>query len=301
MSIRQVRSSSAAKARWEDPFSAEGQREATAKILTGSNYRLFFEGVTRRNLINTYRELSELANSHPGDDEAWRNALRQAVEGKDKNLRYWLVGLTTKTATNLGYKVSDLPKVFEEVMDELAGEVDMGQRDTALLLWAGAATLTIRGSQKSKVGKRLEKSIARAALTVIGLNEERGDFRLNIAADDEVTRETDAEIKTQRGWLRMEVGLIGQGNPEVISDKVGRMGRNGVILMDFIPPKSTAYDTAAQHQVQLIQMRNNNPVEKLRSHLHRLKVPVQEKPISTAQVERRVLKMPARHFGEITS
>lgn len=286
------------KARWEDPFSPEGQREATARILTGSNYRLFFEGITRRTLISTYRELSKLANSHPGDDEAWRNALQQAIKGKDKNLRYWLVGLTTKTATNLGYKVSDLPDVFEEVMDELAGEDDAGQRETALLLWAGAATLTIRGSQKSRVGKRLEKSIARAALTVLGLSEKRGDFRLNIAADDEVARETDAEIKTQRGWLRMEVGLIGQGNTEVISDKVGRMSKNGVILMDFIPPGSTAYDTAAQHQVKLIQLRNNHPVEKLRSHLHRLKVPVQEKPITAAQVERRVLKMPARHFGE---
>ncbi|MYB37822.1 MAG: hypothetical protein F4Y26_10650, partial [Gammaproteobacteria bacterium] len=73
-------------ARWEDPFSPEGQREATSKILTGINYRVFFEGVTRRKLISTYRELSELANSHPDNDEAWRESLRQAVKGKDNDL-----------------------------------------------------------------------------------------------------------------------------------------------------------------------------------------------------------------------
>lgn len=281
--------------RWEDPFSPEGQREATARILTGVNYRLFFEGVTRRKLISTYRELANLANAHADDDEAWRNSLRKAMKGEDRKLRYWLIGLTAKTATNLGYKIRDLPIVFDEVMDEIAEE-DGRQRDTALLLWAGAATLTIRGSQKSTVGKRLEKSIAKAALTVIGLREDRGDFRLNIAADNEVARETDAEVRTNRGWLRMEVGLIGQGNTEVISDKVGRMGRNDVILMDLISPDSSAYGTAEQRQVRLIQLRNNHPVEELRTHLLRLKVPVQEKPITTEQVEKRILKMPVDYF-----
>ena len=158
--------------------------------------------------------------------------------------------------------------------------------------------MTIRGSMKSKVGKRLEKSIMRAALTVLGLSEERGDFRLNVAADDEVARETDAEVRTPRGWLRMEVGMIGQGNTEVISDKVGRMDRNGVILMDFIPTRSTAYTTAAQNHVKLIQMRNNHPVEELRQHLHHLKVAVQDESITTDEVERRVLSMDAKHFGE---
>ena len=80
---------------------------------------------------------------------------------------------------------------------------EIGTRDTALLLWCGAATLTIRGSQKAKIGVALEKTIARAALTIIGLSEENGQFRLNIEADEEVSRQTDAEIQTRQatcGW-----------------------------------------------------------------------------------------------------
>lgn len=285
--------------RWEDPFSPEGQREATAKILTGMNYRLFFEGVTRRKLIAAYRELTELANIHPGDDKAWKEELRQKIQNggnsaENRKLRHWLVGLTFKTAQNLGLKVNDLPGVFNRVMDEID---DGTQRDTALLLWAGAATLAIRGSQKSKIGKRLEKSVARAALTVIGLSQERGEFRLNIGADEEVSRETDAEVRTQRGWLRMEVGMIGGGNPEVISDKVGRMDRNGVILMDYLAPTSSAYENANQHGVKLIQLRNNHPVEELRQHLHDMNISVQGNPITTEEVESRVLNMPTDSFA----
>lgn len=78
-----------------DPFTPRGTREATARILTGGNYRLFYEGATRRTLIETYGNLAKL------------------------------------------------------------------------------------------------------------------------------DRETDAEIRTARGFVRMEVGLIGEGNPEVIGDKVG--------------------------------------------------------------------------------
>lgn len=151
-----------ANIRWEDPFSPEGLREATSKVLTGMNYRLFFEGVTRRKLIKEYRKLVELSKSSPDDDEGWKRNIREAIaERGNKNLRYWLVGLTAKTATNLGLGIDNLPEVFDLVMSELENfPEDIGHRDTALLLWAGAATLTIRGSQKSKIGKRLEKAIA---------------------------------------------------------------------------------------------------------------------------------------------
>lgn len=165
------------------------------------------------------------------------------------------------------------------------------------MLWAGAATLTVRGSQKSKVGKRLEKSIARAAITVIGLSEDKGDFRLNIAADDEVARETDAEIRTPRGFLRMEVGLISRGNTEIISDKVGRMDRKSVILIDFIPARSTAYETAKQRGVKLIPLRNNHPIEVLRIHLSSLNVPVNDWDMTTKEVEAKVLAMPDSAFS----
>ena len=285
---------------WEDPFSPEGKREATSKILTGLNFRLFYEGVTRRKLIKTYRELTELARQHPHDDDEWKESIRTLLrEGtpEERNLRHWLLGLTKKTADNLGVRIEDYPTVFDQMIADIEEyPSDIKTRDTALLLWSGAATLTIRGSQKAKVGIVLEKSLARAALTVIGLREEDGQFRLNIQADEEVSRQTDAEIQTPRGFIRMELGLIGRGNPEVIGDKVGRMDRNDVILFDALSATSTMWGTAEQRGVKLIQLRNNNPVEELRLHLANLNVPVQAEPVSPDEVEKRVMEMPLRTY-----
>lgn len=286
---------------WVNPFSEAATRQATSRILTGMNYRLFYEGVTRRKLIETYRELAELARKFPENDEDWKQHVRSLVEKgtpEDKRLRYWLMGLTKKTAENLGIKVKDYPAVIDQMMDDIEGTPQIDQREATLLLWCGTATLTIRGSQKSKIGKSLERSLARAALTVIGLREEDGDFRLNVGADEEVPRETDAEVRTPRGYVRVEVGLIGKGNSEVISDKVGRMNRNGVILMDILPRKSTAYQTASDRGVRLIQLRNNHPVEELRQHLQNLRVTnVQPEAISVEEVEERVMEMPLYAFS----
>ena len=287
---------------WEDPFSPGGKREATSKILTGMNFRLFYEGVTRRKLIKTYRELAELARQHPHDDEEWKESVRTLLrEGtpQERSLRYWLLGLAKKTATNLGVKTEDYPGVFDQMIDDIEEyPSDIKTRDTALLLWSGAATLTIRGSQKAKIGIALEKSIARAVLTIIGLSEEEGQFRLNIQADEEVSRQTDAEIRTPRSAVRMELGLIGEGNPEVIGDKVGRMSRNDVILFDTLSATSAMWDTAEQRGVKLIQMRNNHPVEELRQHLANLSVSVQSASISPEEVEQRVMEMPLEAFED---
>ena len=286
---------------WEDPFSPEGIRQATSKILTGMNFRLFYEGVTRRKLIKTYRELAELARQHPHDDEEWKQSIRTMLrEGtpEERNLRHWLLGLTKKTADNLGVKTEDYPTVFDQMIADIEEyPSDIKTRDTALLLWAGAATLTIRGSQKAKIGIVLEKSITRAALTIIGLSEDHEQFRLDIEADEEVSRQTDAEIQTPRGFMRMEIGLIGEGNPEVIGDKVGRMDRNDVILFDTLSATSNMWDTAGQRGVKLIQLRNNNPVEELRQHLANLNVPVQTASISPDEVEKRVMEMPLQAFA----
>ena len=286
---------------WVDPFSASATREATARILTGMNYRLFYEGVTRRKLIETYRELAELARKFPQNDDAWKQHVRSLVENgtpEDKRLRYWLMGLTKKTAENLGIRVKDYPTVFDQMMSDIEDTPQMDQREASLLLWCGTATLTIRGSQKSKIGKSLERSLARTALTVIGLKEEDGDYRLNVGADEEVPRETDAEVRTPRGYVRVEVGLIGRGNSEVISDKVGRMDRNGVILMDILPARSTAHQTAKDRGVRLIQLRNNHPVEELRQHLQNLRVAnVQPEAIALEEVEERVMEMPLYAFS----
>jgi len=156
-----------------DPFSPEGIREAVARILEGHNYRLFFEDVTKRRLIAAYRELSKFKLEDQTDDEKWKEAIIEEItSGDDKNLKYWLLGLTKKTAQNLGVKKAEYPSLFDRMIHEIQSQSEnLGIRDSALLIWAGAATLTVRGSQKAKVGKLLEKGIVRAALTIVGLSE----------------------------------------------------------------------------------------------------------------------------------
>ena len=266
-----------------DPFSPEGIRETVANVLEGQNYRLFFESVTRRRLIATYQELAKYRMSDEQDDRKWEQAILDKIEsgdGADDNLRYWLLGLTHKTAVNLGIKKSGLQHLFRELRKEMEVQShELGVRDTALLLWAGAATLTVRGSQKAKIGKRLERGIARAILHLVGLAESdgdfrSGDFRLNMQPDQEVDRETDAEIRTPRTTIRMDVAMIGEGNPEVIDDKISRVGRNGIVLFDKLSPKSNAWANGEKVRVKMIQMRNSNPVEAVRTHLQQLDITV---------------------------
>ena len=285
-----------------DPFSPERIKEAVAKILEGHNYRLFFEDVTRRRLIATYRNLAKYKMEDETDEGKWRDAIigeiiKKGDKNSDKNLAFWLLGLTRKTAQNLGIKKSDYPSLFNDMIKEIESQSsEIGVRDTALLIWAGAATLTVRGSQKAKIGKILEKGVIRAILTIIGLNESNGDFVLNIMPDAEVDRETDAEVRTKRGSVRIDIGMIGEGNPEVIDDKISRVGQNGVVLFDKLSPNSNAWANGKKNRVKLIQMRNSNPVEELRSHLSKLGVEVVKEEIPRNEIVERVLAMNTRQF-----
>ena len=281
-----------------NPFSPEGMREAVARILEGHNYRLFFEGFTRKRLIDTYRELAKYKMEDEPDDEKWKEAIISKLtdKGTDESMQYWFLGLAKKTAENLGIKKSNYPELFNSMINEIESQkLEIGVRDAALLIWAGAATLTVRGSQKAKIGKMLEKGIVRAALTIIGLDESKGDFVLNIMPDEEVDRETDAEVRTKRGMVRIDIGMIGEGNPEVIDDKINRVGRNGVILFDKLSPKSNAWANAEKNQVKLIQIRNSNPVEELRAHLEKLGVKVTGE-IPRNEIANKVLAMDSSQF-----
>lgn len=156
-------------------------------------------------------------------------------------------------------------------VNDLFQEINRGNDldEAWLLLIAGSATLNIRGSDKSKVGKHLEKVIVKAALSIIGLSEGQ-NFWMNIDRDNEVDRETDAEIETKRGRVRLEVGLIASGNQEVIEDKIGRVGRGGIVLFDVVGSKTRIYETAIRNGVELIQIRNNQPLVQLYRHLGQL-------------------------------
>ena len=165
-----------------------------------------------------------------------------------------------------GDRLDYLDEVARQIREVVANSPDGSFDDAMLMLWAGAATLTIRGSRKSTAGKTLERAFLRAGLTILGLEEET-DFWLNMQRDAEVPREIDVEIASRRGRIRVEMGLIERGNQEVIEDKITRVGTGGMVIFDQIGPRSNARQTAENNQVGFIQIRNNHPLTEMHDFL----------------------------------
>ena len=256
-----------------DLSSAEGIRGIVAALCQGYNYRLYTEGETRNQLLEAYQRLASTHRRLP--DGAGYSQLRAALHAEldqsDNDLAWWLLGLTNKTAQNLGVRRQERGKYLEEITRHV-WEITQNSPgasfdDAMLMLWAGAATLTIRGSRKSSAGKTLERAFLRATLTMLGL-EEGVDFWLNMQRDAEVSREIDAEIASRRGRIRVEMGLIERGNQEVIEDKINRVGSGGMVIFDQIGPRSNARQTAENNQVCFIQIRNNQPLTEMYDFLN---------------------------------
>ena len=248
-----------------DLNSAEGVRQIVAALCQGYNYRLYTEGQTRTELLNAYGRLVAVRRRLPANasHSEWMAAMRAELGAGSNDLAWWLLGLTNKTANNLGIRSNERPAYLEEIARHLreivANSPDFSFEDAMLMLWAGAATLTVRGSRKSSAGKRLERAFLRAGLITLGL-EEDVDFWLNMQRDVEVSREIDVEIASRRGRIRVEMGLIERGNQEVIEDKINRVGTGGMVIFDQIGPRSNARQTAENNQVCFIQIRNNRPL-----------------------------------------
>jgi len=286
-----------------DLNSAEGIKRIVTALFTGYNYRLYTEGQTRTDLLQAYLyilKIHELIERKSDDDEAAIESVYQEVEEADRDLALWLLGLTHKTAQNLGVRKDDRLDYLREVVSHVRKFTDDNPQlpqDTALLmLWAGASTLTVRGSRKSRAGKTLEQAFVRAGLALLGLQEE-ADFWLNMQRDVEVNREIDVEIASRRGRIKMEVGLIGQGNQEVIEDKINRVGPGGIVIFDQIGPRSNAWETADRENVGFIQIRNNRPLtqlyELLKDRIDKsLKIP----PSDPTQIENAVMALPDHIF-----
>lgn len=261
-----------------DPFSLNSLRVITHHLLMGRNYRLLTEVNTKDKLFATYLWLTDIVeNAKSKFGHLWREKLlnellkEKAKSEEHRNLIYWLLGLTYKGAINLGLTLEDLPDILKEMISHCNDLFEQMKRsndiDNAwLLMMAGSATLNIRGSQKSKIGKHLEKIFLKVLLTLLGF-EENKNFWLGVARDLEVEREADAEIESKRGRIKIEVALIAPGNQEVIEDKIGRMSRNDMLIFDQLGAKTRVYQTAENRAVKLIQIRNNQPLVEVYRHL----------------------------------
>lgn len=293
-----------------DPFAPDSLKRLVIALIMGKNYRLLTEENTKKKLITTYAWLAKvLRNARQVHGTQWREQLLEQLIAvnrptrEEKQLMLWLLGLTDKTAKNLDIQKEDFPDFLRETIaycnelfQNIGDQHTIVQDDIWLLLMGGSATLNIRGSQKSKIGKAIEKVFLKASLSLLGFDFEE-NFWLNIAGDIEVDRETDAEIQTRRGRIRIEVGLISEGNPEVIRDKIGRVGDRGVILFDKVGTHSTIYETARLRNVKLIQIRHNQPLIELRRHLEPLvTIPLNQIPDDEASISRLVNALPENMF-----
>ena len=285
-----------------DLGSAEGVRQIVAALFQGYNYRLYTEGQTRNQLLDAYRQLTAVRQRLPADagHAEWMAAIQAELDTAENDLAWWLLGLTNKTAQNLGIRRSDrldyLDEVARHIREAVANSPDSSFDDAMLMLWAGAATLTIRGSRKSTAGKTLERAFLRAGLTILGLEEET-DFWLNMQRDAEVPREIDVEIASRRGRIRVEMGLIERGNQEVIEDKITRVGTGGMVIFDQIGPRSNARLTAENHQVGFIQIRNNRPLTEMYNFLNeRVGKTLAEPPSNVEEIVDAVSRLPDELF-----
>ncbi|MCG8605571.1 CfrBI family restriction endonuclease [bacterium] len=296
-----------------DPFSTDALRKLTYHLLMGRNYRLLTEPNTKGQLLTTFLWLSEVqkrAKAKYGSD--WVKRLFDDIYNQQRkpkelqNLLYWIMGLTNKTAINLGLHKEDYPEILNETInyfDRLLAKVKRrGFKDSAwLLLMAGSATLNIRGSQKSKVGKHFERIFIKGLLTLLGFQENE-NFWMNVGRDLEVEREADAEVESKRGRIRIEVGLIAAGNQEVIEDKIGRVGRNGIIILDKLGARTRVYQTAENSGVKLVQIRNCNPLVDVYRHLRPLaRFALAEPPSEPSELEVLVDNLPENIFTVTSS
>lgn len=289
-------------------FSEDSMRKMSIQMLLGKNYRLITENNTKSKLTLTYLWIADVINNAKDEFGAdWKTALVEDLNSirhrtqEQNNLLYWLAGLTQKTSNNVGISKNDLGAVIEELQKYIGNlliNIDRYEdMDKAwLLMIAGSATLNIRGSDKSKVGKTLEGVLIRSILTILGLKENE-NYWMNIDRDAEVDRETDCEIQTARGRIRVEVGLISAGNQEVIEDKINRVGTNGVVLFDKVGQRTRIYETADRHRVKLIQIRNNQPLVEMYRHLKNLvNVDLKEPPEKEQDIIRCVNLLPSDIF-----
>ena len=255
-----------------DLSSAEGVKQIVTALFQGYNYRLYTEGQTRNQLLDAYQQLIAIHRRLPADAShtEWMAAVSAELGQSGNDLAWWLLGLTNKTAQNLGVRRDGQLDYLEEVarhIREVTENSDSESFDDAMMmLWAGASTLTIRGSRKFTAGKTLERAFLRAGLNLLGM-EEGTDFWLNMQRDAEVPREIDVEIASRRGRIRVEMGLIERGNQEVIEDKIERVGTGGMVIFDQIGPRSNARQTAENRQVCFIQIRNNRPLTEMHDFL----------------------------------
>lgn len=292
-----------------EKLGVETAREVIYGVLQGENIRAQTEPLTRRRVAIATGALVYLFSKGWADVENFTDllsgqALEQMSSSKNNKATFWpamwLIGLTGKSIQNVlrsnetsRHKyIQDFEIAIEEAsvrcledfgdISMVLGTIDDGKvkhnirplkwRDITRLTTAiGAATLTIRGSEKSTYGKLFERLIMGSVLTILGfkyVENAQSTLLENVfwLSDNSDDRECDATIRLRPGKLaRFDIGFIGKGNPEIMKDKLTRYSneieQNGMsnisqtfIIVDKMPDTTKTTVSASKSGTEIIQM-----------------------------------------------
>lgn len=252
-------------------------QESLLKILSeGINYRTITEEQTRSKIANANLELVKLIDSIP--DDYFSNlkrffisvGMQSILEPKSSEyylICLWFLGLTKKGIANIvGTKNTELlnycisyASISEVIIDNYYKNKAQ-LRDFIKFSTMGAQTLTIRGSMKSMSGKLFEHLILGSSLTILGYHFSNqpvsSDKYVSLSTnfqpvfwlsstEDDNGREKDATVYYNNKIINIDIGLIGPGNPEIISDKLTRY-RNEIANGTLNPTKECTIVLAGQ-------------------------------------------------------
>lgn len=287
-------------------------------VLTGKNIRDSTEALTRSRIsalnmamVNLF--LKGAANSPDFIRELPAMAsdilIRNRIPKSERWLAQWMLGLNDKAVQNVlrddraAFKnYSDLyTEVCQEVINthkeeygELTGSLKLSEGKEVKVDWLfityllnaiGAQTLTIRGSNKSSIGKLFEKLILGSLLSILGFKHESshaiGQKIFWLSTRDE-QRESDATLLYEPGkGVRFDIGFIGRGNSEISLDKVTRYQHEQmldnvyfymatIIIVDRIGARSNIVELAHRVNGHIIQMSAAYWPQEVARYLHKI-------------------------------
>lgn len=284
-----------------DKLGVEIVQGVVGSILKGKNVRDLTESLTQRrillvsaSLIATYLNgLSSFDNFEATLNELVKKNVRKKLSTDEKKYLLWFIGLTGKSIENVvrGTVLENYIDLFDANLREICTDIEEIYGDITLrvnynkhgyflkwnnllrcLLAVGAATLTIRGSEKSMYGKTFEKYVLGSVLTILGFDH---IDKFDVSKSDKVfwlserldKRESDATLLIKAGvGVRFDIGFIGKGNTEVSLDKVSRFERfmeygkktyatTTIILVDNIGTHSRITTMAQEINGHILQMK----------------------------------------------
>lgn len=288
----------------------ETARRVILGVLCGENIRTQTEPLTRRRIaIATGAMVYLFAKGWAEINDFTQKLSSLALEQMDNTSQsrkdtfwpaQWLLGLTTKGIQNVLRSNPESRESyiqdFEATVKEAAircqqdfGDISMSlgyivddelKKNITPLTWEdiirlstaiGAATLTIRGSEKSTYGKLFERLILGSVLTILGFQHVENAHSRKLEkvfwlSDSSDVRECDATIRLRPGKLaRFDIGFIGRGNPEIMKDKLTRFGsevkQDGrvsfsqtFIIVDKMPKTTKTTEAAEKSGSEIVQM-----------------------------------------------